>query len=80
MAAFFFERSNTHHLVSVFDNLWNKDFVLVASRVGCHQLSQLEISPYQGLLVRGVHHWHWGQIPDGQMEQAMGYHWGKGVH
>ena len=46
----------------------------MASRVGHHQLSWLEIFPYQeALLARGVHHRHWGQIPDGQMEQAMGY-------
>ena len=42
--------------------------------MGCCQLSQLEISPYQeGLLVRGIHCWHRGQVPDGQIEQAMGY-------
>ena len=46
----------------------------MATRVGCRQLSQLEISPYQeALLARGVRRWHWGQAPDGQMEQAMGY-------
>ena len=45
-----------------------------ASRVGHHQLSQLEISPYQeALLARGVRHRHQGQIPDGQMEQVVGY-------
>ena len=42
--------------------------------MGCCQLSRLEISPYQeGLLVRGVCHRRWGQIPDRWMEQAMGY-------
>ena len=42
--------------------------------MGHCQLSQLEISPYQeGLLARGVHCWHQGQVPDRQMEQAMGY-------
>ena len=42
--------------------------------MGRRQLSQLEISPYQeGLLARGIHHQHQGQIPNGQMEQAMGY-------
>ena len=60
--------------MSSFDDLWNEDFVLVASRVGRCQLSQLEVSPYQeALLARGVRHWHRGQIPDGRMEQAMGY-------
>ena len=73
-AASFFERSDTHHPALVFDDLWNKDFILAASHVGHCQLSQLEISPYQeGLLARGVHHWHQGQILDGQMEQAMGH-------
>ena len=58
----------------MFDNLWNADFVLVATRVGCRQLSRLEISPYQeALLARGVCCRHWGQAPDGRMEQAMGY-------
>ena len=74
MAASFFERSNTHHLTSMFDDLWNADFVLAATRIGCRQLSRLEISPYQeALLARGVHRRHRGQAPDGQMEQAMGY-------
>ena len=74
MAASFFERSNTHHLTSTFDDLWNADFVLAATRVGRRQLSWLEISPYQeALLARGVRRRHWGQAPDGQMEQAMGY-------
>ena len=60
--------------MSTFDNLWNTNFVLVATHVGHCQLSQLEISPYQeALLARGVHHQHRGQAPDGQMEQAMGY-------
>ena len=73
-AASFFERSDTHRLASSFNDLWNKDFVLAASHVGHCQLSRLEISPYQeSLLARGIHHWHQGQIPDGQMEQAMGY-------
>ena len=73
-AASFFERSGAHHLVLAFDNLWSKDSVLVASLMGCHQLSQLEVSPYQkGLLVRGVHHQHQGQIPNGRIEQTMGY-------
>ena len=58
----------------MFNNLWNADFVLAATRVGCHQLSWLEISPYQeALLVRGVCRRHWGQAPHGRMEQAMGY-------
>ena len=73
-ATSFFEQSNTHHLALLFNDLWNEDFVLVASHVGHCQLSQLEVSPYQeALLVRGVRHRHRGQIPDGQMEQAMGY-------
>ena len=46
----------------------------MASHVGHCQLSRLEVSPYQEVLLgRGVHHRHWGQIPDGQMELAMGY-------
>ena len=58
----------------MFDDLWNADFVLAATRVGRHQLSRLEISPYQeALLARGVCCWHRGQAPDGWMEQAMGY-------
>ena len=58
----------------MFDNLWNTDFVLVATRISRHQLSRLEISPYQeALLARGVRCRHRGQAPDGQMEQAMGY-------
>ena len=58
----------------MFDNLWNTDFVLAATRVGRRQLSRLEISPYQeALLARGVCHRHRGQAPDGRMEQAMGY-------
>ena len=74
MAASFFERSNTHRPTSTFDDLWNADFVLAATRVSRCQLSRLEISPYQeALLARGVHHRHQGQAPDGQMEQAMGY-------
>ena len=73
-AASFFERSDTHRLSLVFNDLWNEDFVLVATCVSRHQLSQLEISPYQeGLLVRGVCCQHWGQAPDGWMEQLMGY-------
>ena len=60
--------------MSTFNNLWNADFVLAATRVGRCQLSRLEISPYQeALLARGVHHRHQGQAPDGRMEQAMGY-------
>ena len=60
--------------MSTFDDLWNADFVLVATRIGCRQLSQLEISPYQeALLARGVRCRHRGQAPDGRMEQAMGY-------
>ena len=60
--------------MSTFDNLWNADFVLAATRIGRHQLSRLEISPYQeALLGRGIHCRHWGQTLDGQMEQAMGY-------
>ena len=58
----------------MFDDLWNADFVLAATCVGRHQLSRLEISPYQeALLARGVRCWHRGQAPDGRMEQAMGY-------
>ena len=73
-AASFFERSDTHRPMSMFDDLWNADFVLVATCVGCHQLSQLEVSPYQeALLARGVCRQHRGQAPDGWMEQAMGY-------
>ena len=73
-AASFFERSNTHCPTLTFDDLWNTDFVLAATRVSHHQLSQLEISPYQeALLTRGVCCWHRGQAPDGQMEQVMGY-------
>ena len=74
MAASFFEQSNTHHPTSTFDDLWNADFVLAATRVGRRQLSRLEISPYQeSLLARGVRSQHRGQAPDGRMEQAMGY-------
>ena len=58
----------------LFNDLWNADFVLVASCIGHCQLSQLEISPYQeALLGRGIHHRHQGQVPDGWMEQAVGY-------
>ena len=60
--------------MSTFDNLWNADFVLVATCVSCRQLSRLEISPYQeALLARGVRRRHWGQALDGRMEQVMGY-------
>ena len=73
-AASFFEQSDTHHPTSIFDDLWNADFVLAATCVGRRQLSRLEISPYQeALLARGVCRRHRGQAPDGQMEQAMGY-------
>ena len=58
----------------MFDDLWNANFVLAATRISCRQLSRLEVSPYQeALLVRGIHCRHRGQAPDGQMEQAMGY-------
>ena len=34
----------------------------------------LEVSPYQrGLLERGLNHWAWGEFPDRQMEQEIGY-------
>ena len=47
---------------------------MAAHHVGHRQLSRLEISLYQeGLLAQGVHHQHWGQVPDRQMEQLMGY-------
>ena len=60
--------------MSMFDDLWNTNFVLAATHIGCRQLSQLEVSPYQeALLARGVCHQHRGQALDGQMEQAMGY-------
>ena len=60
--------------MSTFDDLWNSDFVLAATRVGRRQLSRLEISPYQeALLGRGVRRRHRGQAPDRGMEQAMGY-------
>ena len=60
--------------MSTFDDLWNADFVLAATRVGRRQLSRLEISPYQeALLARGVCRRHRGQAPDGRMEQVMGY-------
>ena len=73
-AASFFEQSDTHRPASTFDDLWNADFVPVATRVGRRQLSRLEVSPYQeALLARGVHRRHRGQAPDGRMEQAMGY-------
>ena len=73
-AASFFERSDTHRPTSTFDDLWNADFVLAATRVGRRQLSRLEISPYQeALLARGVRRRHQGQVPDRGMEQAMGY-------
>ena len=73
-AASFFEQSDTHCPTSTFDDLWNADFVLAATCVSHRQLSRLEISPYQeALLARGVHRRHWGQAPDGRMEQAMGY-------
>ena len=46
----------------------------MATRASRCQLSWLEISPYQEvLLARGVRRQHWGQAPDGWMEQAMGY-------
>ena len=74
MATSFFEQSGTHQPALSFDDLWNADFVLAASHVGRRQLSWLEISPYQeALLGRGVCHRHRGQVPDGQMEQVMGY-------
>ena len=74
MAASFFERSDTHRPTSTFDDLWNADFVLAATRVGRRQLSRLEVSPYQeALLARGVCRRHRGQAPDGRMEQVMGY-------
>ena len=74
MAASFFERSNTHRPTSTFDDLWNADFVLAATRVGRCQPSRLEISPYQeALLARGIRRRHRGQAPDGRIEQAMGY-------
>ena len=74
MATSFFEQSDTHHPTLTFNDLWNADFVLVATRVSHCQLSRLEISPCQeALLVRGIRCWHWGQAPDGRMEQAMGY-------
>ena len=73
-AASFFERSDTHRPTSTFDDLWNADFVLAATRVSHRQLSRLEISPYQeALLARGVRRRHRGQAPDRGMEQAMGY-------
>ena len=73
-ATSFFEQSDTHHPTLTFDDLWNADFVLAATCVGRHQLSQLEVSLYQeALLARGVRRRHRGQAPDGQMEQAMGY-------
>ena len=60
--------------MSTFNDLWNANFVLVATRVSRRQLSRLEISPYQeALLARGIHHRHQGQAPDGRMEQVMGY-------
>ena len=74
MAALFFEQSDTHRPTSTFDDLWNANFVLVATCVGRHRLSRLEISPYQeALLARGIRRRHWGQALDGRMEQAMGY-------
>ena len=46
----------------------------MASCIGRCQLSRLEVSPYQEVLLgRGVCHRHQGQIPDGWMEQVMGY-------
>ena len=46
----------------------------MATCVSHRQLSRLEISPYQeALLARGIRHQHWGQAPDGWMEQVMGY-------
>ena len=60
--------------MSTFNDLWNADCVLAATRVSRCQLSQLEVSPYQeALLARGVRCRHRGQAPDGQMEQAIGY-------
>ena len=74
MAASFFEQSDTHHPTSTFNNLWNADFILAATCVGHHQLSRLEISPYQeALLGRGICRQHRGQAPDERMEQAVGY-------
>ena len=74
MAALFFERSDIHRLSLTFDDFWNADFVLASTRVSHCQLSWLEISPYQEVLLgRGICCWYRGQAPDGQMEQAMGY-------
>ena len=58
----------------MFNDLWNSDFVLAATRIGRRQLSRLEISPYQeALLGRGIRRRHRGQAPDRGIEQAMGY-------
>ena len=58
----------------MFDDLYVEDLVLVARRVGCHQLTQSEVSPYQqAVLARGLNHQHRHQIPDRRMEQSLGY-------
>ena len=74
LAASFFARSDTHRPESLFLDLYNEDFVLVARRVGRHQLARLDTSPYQReLLVRGLDHRARGERPNRRMEQGMGY-------
>ena len=70
----FFARSDTHQPESSFLDLYNKDFVFVAHRVGHHQLARLDTSPYQReLLACGLDHRARGEYPDRWMEQGMGY-------
>ena len=58
----------------LFLDLYNEDFVLAACRVGRHQLSRLDTSPYQReLLARGLDCRARGERPDRRMEQGMGY-------
>ena len=55
-------------------DLYNEDFVLAARRVGRHQLTRLDTSPYQReLLARGLDRQARGERPDRRMEQGMGY-------
>ena len=55
-------------------DLYNEDFVLAARRVGRHQLTRLETSPYQReLLARGLDRRARGECPNRRMEQGMGY-------
>ena len=73
-AASFAQRTNTDRPDLMFDDLYVKDLVLAARRVGRRQLSRLEVSPYQqAVLARGLDHQHQHQVSDRGMEQSMGY-------